>query len=513
MSLQLLIDIGLFLIYCAVFTLLLAWMWKFWMLYINTKWTKGIKWTVLEIKLPREINKSPEATEIFLKAIYDGGGLGNWMKEKWEGRVPAYASLEIASLEGVIHFYIRLESRFRSRVESAIYSQYPTVEIIEVEDYTKKIPYEVIHNGGKSNPAFFAVEWKLGKKNSKAKKGDKEKNTLEEVSYSSDMYPIKTYKDWGLDKDPKEMYKHDPLTYLLEIMGNIGKGEYLCHQIIIRDGAKWNDIYTIENEETKEKEEGKKLSDLVKLETDKFKLKWSIKKKGDSIGDDEVGLPKMTKEEKDKDGKIVKEAEKIVFARDIVDSKAIPPNERDEDAKRSLELIQRKMNKPQVIAIMRSMYIADKMGDGRVFNMLGLMRSFNEEEGFNIIGIKEVPDPFDYPWENRFGRLVPWRQENLFGDFMGRGGMFSFVSGMSKEAKKNVDVMFFNYPSYVKKLYSTFHNILLHPFTPTVNLSGFTLNLEELATLYHFPGEVAATPTLPRIDSVKSSSPANLPTE
>jgi hypothetical protein len=33
----------------------------------------------------------------------------------------------------------------------------------------------------------------------------------------------------------------------------------------------------------------------------------------------------------------------------------------------------------------------------------------------------------------------------------------------------------------------------------------------ELATLYHFPGEVAATPTLPRIDSVKSSSPSNLP--
>ena len=42
-------------------------------------------------------------------------------------------------------------------------------------------------------------------------------------------------------------------------------------------------------------------------------------------------------------------------------------------------------------------------------------------------------------------------------------------------------------------------------------MSGFILNLEELATLYHFPGEVAATPTLPRIDSTKSSSPSNLP--
>ena len=55
--------------------------------------------------------------------------------------------------------------------------------------------------------------------------------------------------------------------------------------------------------------------------------------------------------------------------------------------------------------------------------------------------------------------------------------------------------------------------ILFYPFKPTINLSGFTLNIEELATLYHFPGEVAATPSIPRIDSVKGSSPSNLPVE
>jgi hypothetical protein len=64
-----------------------------------------------------------------------------------------------------------------------------------------------------------------------------------------------------------------------------------------------------------------------------------------------------------------------------------------------------------------------------------------------------------------------------------------------------------------KKLVQTFWKIIFYPFKPTKGLSGFILNIEELATLYHFPGEVAATPSLPRIDSVKGSSPSNLPIE
>ena len=64
-----------------------------------------------------------------------------------------------------------------------------------------------------------------------------------------------------------------------------------------------------------------------------------------------------------------------------------------------------------------------------------------------------------------------------------------------------------------KKLVQTFWKIIFYPFKPTIGLDGFILNIEELATLYHFPGEVAATPSLPRIDSVKGSSPSNLPIE
>jgi hypothetical protein len=346
--------------------------------------------------------------------------------------------------------------------------------------------------------------------------GDKrDDHKLEKLKYSGDMYPIKTYKDWGLDKDPKEMYKHDPLTYIIEQMGSIGKGEYFVYQIIIRDSNTkkkgWDELYKITRDEKDEKD--KKLSDLVKIETDKFKTKWSLKEKGKSIGDDEFGNEKMIPEQKDKDGKLIKKAEKAVYARNIAESKPIPMNEREEEAKKSLEAIQKKMGKPQVFAIIRTVYVADSYATigSRIPMVMGIMKPFNED-GFNTFRPANVTDPFDFPWQDTMKRLIPWRKENMYGDLTGRDGMFSYVKGMGGKTKEFLDVALFNYPSYVKKIYSVLHNIFLHPFSSTMNFSDpVTLNVEELATLYHFPGEVAATPTLPRIDSTKSSSPSNLP--
>lgn len=506
MSLQLLLDIGIFLINIAFFTLLLAWAWKFWMLYVNTTYDKKLKYSLLEIKLPREINKSPEAAEIFLRAVYDGGGLGSWYKENWEGRMPAVSSVEIASLEGVIHFFVRAESKFKPRIEAAIYSQYPTVEIIEwPEDYTKQFPK--ITRTNKEKYGFWGTEWVLAKKG-EVETGDDKENKIFKMEYAGDMYPIKTYKDWGMDKDPKEIYKHDPLTYVLEAMGSIGPGEYMGYQIVFRDAGKWNDIYTIKKDGKEVKGEKKKISDLVKLETEKYKKKWSLKKKGDKE-EDEWGNPKGKTIKNDKGEESF---EAYTYAHDIAVSK---PLERDDESKRNLDLIQRKMSKPQVIAVFRTIYAAetgDNLGT-RIPLIMAITRPFNEDAGFNTFRPNNVVDPFDYPWQDPTKKLVPWKKEGMFGSYLGRGGLLSYSpGGMGDTLSNNVDIMFFNKPNYQKKLFSTFYNILFSPFKPTRNYSkGNILNLEELATLYHFPGEVAATPSIPRIDSVKSSSPSNLP--
>jgi len=49
-----------------------------------------------------------------------------------------------------------------------------------------------------------------------------------------DAYPIKTYVDYGLDKDPKEEFKIDPMASLLEFLGSLKPGEHAWYQIIIQ---------------------------------------------------------------------------------------------------------------------------------------------------------------------------------------------------------------------------------------------------------------------------------------
>ena len=48
-------------------------------------------------------------------------------------------------------------------------------------------------------------------------------------------------------------------------------------------------------------------------------------------------------------------------------------------------------------------------------------------------------------------------------------------------------------------------------FHPPHKRKHFVLNAEELATIYHFPGGVAQTPTFGRIESRKAEPPMNLP--
>jgi hypothetical protein len=40
----------------------------------------------------------------------------------------------------------------------------------------------------------------------------------------------------------------------------------------------------------------------------------------------------------------------------------------------------------------------------------------------------------------------------------------------------------------------------------------FVLNVEEIATMWHFPGQIMRVPTLERIESKEASPPTNLPT-
>lgn len=183
--------------------------WRVWIKYIRSDYIASQEYVLLEIKLPPEVSKSPLAMEVVLSGLNAIGGEGEWHKRYIIGRVRHYFTFEVASFEGNLHFYAwTRRSVLKDVLESNFYGQYPNIELTEVPDYTDMLAH---YDAKKYN--LFGLYYKLG---------------------MPDPYPIKTYVDYGLDKDPKEEFKIDPFTSVLELMSNIGKGEYWWYQIGFR---------------------------------------------------------------------------------------------------------------------------------------------------------------------------------------------------------------------------------------------------------------------------------------
>ena len=115
----------------------LAVLFNSWVYYRRTKFWQKEGSVLLEIKLPREITKSPLAMEVVLGSFFQTSGESTWLDRIWKGQTRSWFSLEIASIEGKIRFFIWTKPKHRIDIESQIYSQYPGVEIYEAEDDRK----------------------------------------------------------------------------------------------------------------------------------------------------------------------------------------------------------------------------------------------------------------------------------------------------------------------------------------------------------------------------------------
>jgi len=180
--------------------------WKLWYVWRRSDFIAKQAYVLLEIKPPRNLAKTPLAMEAFLSAIHLTGGESTWYARFTGGIRPSY-SLEIASFEGKVHFFIYTRANYRRLVESQLYAQYPGIQITEAPDYTRTIS---------ADPEEWIV-W-----------GCDFKHTGE------NPLPIKTYVEYKLDTVQKEYEQVDPMAQLIEYMGSIGKGEYIWLQFVIR---------------------------------------------------------------------------------------------------------------------------------------------------------------------------------------------------------------------------------------------------------------------------------------
>jgi hypothetical protein len=390
-----------------ILTAIFAYMfWFLWVRYIRAKYLLSQKYVLLEIKLPKEMFKSPLAMELFLTSLHQTSGEGTWYAKYWLGKTRSWFSLEIISVEGQVKFFIWMRTSNRNFTESSLYAQFPGIEVHERDDYTR---------GTHFNPKELELE------------------AFELKLTKEDAYPIKTYVDYGLDKDPKEEFKVDPIVPLLEYLGSIRPNQQIWIQILIRAHKK----------EQREPGHLWKKTDAWKDETEALinkLMKRDAKTKLAEVNP-ETGYSKMP---------MLSEADKDI-----------------------LTALARSITKQSFDVGIRCIYMAKK-GFADPSGKGGIISSWKQFSTEHLNGFK----PNDKIWHEKFD--YPWQDYN----------------NTRKDYNSQRAIMAYKYRSY---------------FYPPFPHKPFVLNTEELATIFHFPGAIATTPTLSRIPSKKAEAPSNLP--
>lgn len=366
--------------------------------------------------MPRQEIKPVKAMEnVFsvLWATYDPAN----KKEKWfEGKFLLYFTLEIASVEGVPHFYIRIPQGLKKTVESAIYSQFPEIEITEVPDYVKNIP------SGLPNKEWdiWGCDYALAK---------------------SDIYPIKTYRQFFEEKEGlKEEKQIEPLAALLEGLARLEKGEQIWIQMMARPVSVAENNYIQRGKTEINRLVGRPEAPAGRKSLFREFINLSVF--GTLPGE-------------------VKPGEKPVIPPEM----KLTPGERG-----VVQAIEEKISKNAFSVNIRFVYVAKRE------NFLGAMKTipitfFNQFSTQHLNGLRP------------YGKTATKVQAP------------DFFVGARTHLKKRA--MYDRYRAREK-----------------IPETAFILNIEEIATLFHFPSlESVSEAILPRIATKKGSPPLELPVE
>ena len=391
--------------------------WEAYKLYLHWRFIHNLDFVLLEMKVPKNVMKTPKAMEQIFAAAHAPYSYGyRWSDKYIKGLEEFWMSFELIGRAGESHFYLRVPRAFRNMMESAIYSQYPDAEITEADDYLEHMP-SILPNK------------------------DFDISGFEEVLRQESFRPIRTYLSF---EDPVEERRVDTMGGLLEAMSKLRDDEQLWMQLII--------IPT--GEEFKEKGE-KEIAKLLGIEEKKEK-KPSILPNFD-LGitfEDAFRAPFVHPgEAKSKEEKKQERLPRFITAPHV---------------KELVEAISQKITKLAFESTVRFLYIERRGTPVRPEHMNsihGFIRQFNT---------------------NNINQLKPNKATTTAG---------YAVRGLFKKKRLH----------WRKRLiYEHYYHIL-----PAHHES--ILNIEELASLYHFPIGTVTTTELEKVESRKGTPPATLP--
>ncbi len=154
---------------------------------------------VLRVAVSKLNERGPIVAEQIYAAMHGLRGNYNWVDYLF-GRPKPRISLEIATVNNLIQFFIWAPKKYRNVIESQIYAQYPDVEIEEVEDYAKEafavFEVDVPEVSGPQSESTEIVEYKkkAGAFTATQQASAMKSAVTAELTFTeADVYPIKRY--------------------------------------------------------------------------------------------------------------------------------------------------------------------------------------------------------------------------------------------------------------------------------------------------------------------------------
>ena len=301
---------------------------------------------LLELKIPRDVFKTPAAMETVFANLNIGSGETTWYKRYFQGGTRPSWSFEIVSLGGRIHLYTWTRQGYRRLLESFLYAQYPEIEIIEAEDYSRLV------DPSEHGWSMFAAEYQLSETKSNA-------------------YPLKTYIDYKMEPGDKPEESTDPMGQLLETLASIGPTEQFWIQIIFR---------------------------TAKAE----KYKGLVNKDGKPYGWKDV-VKETVEEVRAQTVRKTTRVDPVTGAVSETESFPNPTKGQSE----SMAAIERKASKQIFDVGIRAIYLApsETFVGIMIPGLINMWKPFNNETG-NTLNLLSVWTAFfnDWPWEDRSGK-------------------------------------------------------------------------------------------------------------
>lgn len=390
---------------------------ELWLTYVQMRYIQNIQWITLEVKVPKEVMKTPKAMEQVFAGLSTIQSGANFVEKWFKGKVQEWVSFEIVGWQGAMKFFIRTPAGFKNLIEAQIFAQYPDAEIHEVEDYIERAP-----------TAIPSREYNLW--------------GTELIFEKDDAYPLRTYPQF---EEAQEEKRIDPMGALAEAASHLADEEAIWIQFLLKPAPKeWKEKgQAIVNKLIGKKEPKKPLGFFQFLIAFIDEFMTGFMRAAVNLPPPEGVATVGTKEEGGPETKV----------------QFLSPGE-----KSVVEAIEQKLAKAGFLCGIRFVYWGrtDRFSKSNVAAVLSYFRQFNT---LNMNALKP-----------------------------------------NKDVTPSVDYWFKARREFLRKV-TLWNAYRLRAFTKKAPV----LNVEELATLYHFPTMYVEAPTVYRIESKKGGPPPTLP--